>query len=107
MQSYSSIHPTQAYVFLFSTAPSVSLQFSLVDNPHTQIEEWYEDVMAKARGLCIQWDLTGAITLVASNAVWNAVPGKLANPAQVLAGSHPPAYRPRPDYDPPAVDCVY
>ena len=58
--------------------------------------------MAKARGLCIQWDLTGAITLVASDSVWNAVPGNLANPAQVLAGSHPPAYRPRPDYDPPA-----
>ncbi len=56
-----------------STAPSVSLQFSLVDNPRTQIEEWYEDVMAKARGLCIciQWDLTGAITLVASDTVWN------------------------------------
>ncbi len=46
-------------------------------------------------------DLTGAITLVASDAVWNAVPGNLANLAQVLAGSHPPAYRPRPDYDPP------
>jgi hypothetical protein len=84
-----------------STAPSVSLQFSLVDNPRTQIEEWYEAVMAKARGLCIQWDPTGAITLV-SDTVWNAVPGNLANPAQVLAGSHPPAYRPRPDYDPPA-----
>ncbi len=84
-----------------STAPSVSLRFSLVDNPRTQIEEWFEDIMAQARRLCIQWDITGAITLVASDSVWNAVPGNITNTAQVLAGSHPPAYRPRPDFDPP------
>ncbi len=34
--------------------------------------------------------------------MWNAVPGNLANQAQVLAGTHNPAYRPRPDYNPPA-----
>ncbi len=64
LHSYPSIHPTQAHVFLFLYR--MSLQFFLVDNPRTQIKEWYEDVMAKARGrgLCIQWDLTGAITLV-------------------------------------------
>jgi hypothetical protein len=80
----------------------VSLKFSLVDNPRTQIVEWFEDVSAKARGLRVQWDLTGAITLIASDEVWNAIPGNISNPAQVLAGSHPPAYRARPDYDPPA-----
>jgi hypothetical protein len=79
----------------------VSLQFSLVDNPRTQIEEWYEDVMAKARGLCIQWDLTGAITLVASDSVWNAVPGNITNLADVLARAAAPQYRARPDFDPP------
>ncbi len=84
------------------TPASVSLKFSLVDNPRTQIVEWFEDVSAKARGLCVQWDPTGAITLIASDEVWNAIPGNLANQAQVLAGTHPPAYRPRPDYDPPA-----
>ncbi len=90
-----------------STAPSVSLQFSLVDNPRTQIEEWYEDVMAKARGLCIQWDLTGAVTLVASDAVWN--PGiqcpatsRISNLIDVLARSAAPQYRARPNFDPPA-----
>jgi hypothetical protein len=84
---------------------SVSLKFSLVDNPRTQIEEWFEDVSAKARGLCVQWDPTGAITLIASDVVWNAIPGNIANLAQVLAGTHPPAYRSRPDYDPPtAID---
>ncbi len=40
--------------------------------------------------------------MIASDAVWNAIPGNLADPVQVLAGSHPPTYRPKPDYDPPA-----
>jgi hypothetical protein len=50
---------------------------------------------------------TGAITLIASDAVWNAIPGNLLNSAQaqVLAGAHAPQYRPRPAYDPPvAID---
>ena len=85
-----------------SIAPSVSLRFSLVDNPRTQIEEWYEDIMAQARRLCFQWDITGAITLVASDAVWNAVPGNITNQAAVLAQGDAPQYRARPDFDPPA-----
>jgi hypothetical protein len=36
------------------TSASVSLKFSLVDNPRTQIEKWFEDVSTKARGLCVQ-----------------------------------------------------
>jgi hypothetical protein len=43
-----------------------------------------------------------AITLIASDAVWNAIPGNIVNSAQVLAGTHPPQYQPRPDYNPPA-----
>ena len=105
IQSYPSIHPPppppKPMSSSSSTAPSVLLQFSLVDNPRTQIEEWYEDVMAKARGLCIQWDLTGAITLVASDSVWNAVPGNITNLADVLARAAAPQYRARPDFDPP------
>ena len=85
-----------------STAPSASLRFSLVDNPRTQIEEWYDDLMAQARRLCIQWDITGAITLVASDPVWNAVPGNITNLAAVLARGDAPQYRTRPDFDPPA-----
>jgi hypothetical protein len=84
-----------------STAPSVSLRFFLVDNPRTQIEEWYDDLMAQARRLCIQWDITGAISLVASDAVWNAVPGNITNLADVLARGDAPQYRARPDFDPP------
>ncbi len=82
-------------------ATSVSLQFSLADNPRTQIEEWFEDVQAKTRGLCIQWDLTGAITLVASDLVWNAVPGNITNLADVLANAAAPQHRARPDFTPP------
>jgi hypothetical protein len=62
-----------------ATAPLVSLQVSLADNARTQIEEWFEDLQAKARGLCIQWDSTGAITLVARDRVWNAVTGNITN----------------------------
>ena len=83
-------------------APSVSLQFSLADSPRTQIVEWFDDLSAKARSLCAQWDRTGAITLIATDAVWNAIPGNITNAAQVLAGTHAPAYRARPDFDPPA-----
>jgi hypothetical protein len=84
-------------------ATSVSLQFSLADNPRAQIEEWFEDVQAKARGLRIQLDadLTGAITLVASDAVWNAVPGNITNLVDTLAQAAAPQYRARPDFTPP------
>jgi hypothetical protein len=80
----------------------VMLKFSLVDSPRTLIEEWFEDLSAKARGQCVQWDQTGAISLIANDDVWNAIPGNILNPAQVLAGTHAPQYRPGPDYDPPA-----
>ncbi len=70
-----------------STAPSVSLRFSLVNTPRTQIEEEYDDLMAQARRLCIQWDITGAISLVASDAVWNAVPGNITNLAARCSGA--------------------
>jgi hypothetical protein len=96
-----SIHPLKPMSSSSSSAPSVSLQFSLVDNPRTQIEEWYEDVMAKSRGLCIQWDPTGAITLVAGDVVWNTVPGITSNLADVLARAAALQYKARPDFDPP------
>ena len=81
---------------LAAPAPSVLLRFSLA--------EWFEDISAKARGLCVQWDRTGAITLIASDQGWNAIPGNIVNQAAVLAQGAAPQYRPRPDYDydPPA-----
>ena len=53
--------------------PIVSLKFSLADDPRTHIKEWHEDLCAKAYGLCPQWDITGAITLIADDAYWNAM----------------------------------
>ena len=77
--------------------PSVSLRFSLSDNPRTQIHDWFEDLSAKARGLCsAQWDSTGAITLIATDAVWQAIPGHTTRPATAIV------YKVRPDYTPPA-----
>ena len=79
--------------------PIVSLRFPLADEPRTHIKDWYEDLSAKACGLCPQWDTTGAITLVADDAYWNAVPGHLTAPA---AAGNPAVYKARPDFTPPA-----
>jgi hypothetical protein len=75
---------------------SVSLRFSLADNPRTQIPDWFEDISAKARDLCSQWDSTGVITLIATDAVWRAIPGRTTGPANQFA------YRARPDCSAPA-----
>jgi hypothetical protein len=52
----------------------VSLKFSLVDNPRTQIEDCdlktFPQKSEEAYALCVQWGPTGAITLIASDAVW-------------------------------------
>jgi hypothetical protein len=87
---------------LAAPAPSVLLRFSLADSPRTQIVKWFEDLSAKAHGLCVQWDRTGAITLIATDPVWNAIPGNIVNQAAVLAQGAAPQYRARPDFDPPA-----
>ena len=79
--------------------PIVSLKFSLADDPRTHIKEWHEDLCAKAYGLCPQWDITGAITLIADDAYWNAMPGHITTPA---AGTTPAVYKARPDFTPPA-----
>jgi hypothetical protein len=48
--------------------------------------------------MCPQHDPTGALTLVASNAVWNQQPENLTNAAQVLASTHAAAFRVRPTW---------
>jgi hypothetical protein len=87
---------------LAAPAPSVLLRFSLADSPRSQIVDWFEDLSAKARGLCVQWDRTGAITLIATDEVWNAIPGNIVNLVAVLAQGDAPQYRARPDFDTPA-----
>ena len=79
--------------------PTVSLRFSLADEPRTHVKDWLEDLSAKASGLCPQWDTTGAITLIADAAYWNAMPGHVTTAA---TAGHPAVYKDRPDFSPPA-----
>jgi hypothetical protein len=51
--------------------------------------------------MCPQHDPTGALTLVASNALWNQQPENLTNAAQVLPGTHAAAYRVHSTWDMP------
>ncbi len=75
---------------------------SLAHAPRHNLEPWLEEAETAAVNMCSQHDLTGALTLVASNEVWNQQPENLANAAQVLVGTHAAAYRARPTWDMPA-----
>ena len=85
-----------------STHVTITLTHSLARDSRTNLETWLEEAETLARNLCPQHDPTGALTLVATDQVWNDIPVNLANRAQVLAGTHPPAYRARPTWDIPA-----
>jgi hypothetical protein len=78
-------------------AAPITLTKSLADDP---LEPWLEAVEKQARNLCPQHDITGALSLVVPDDVWNLVPGNITNPVRVAAGS-PPAYRARPTWDMP------
>ena len=81
---------------------NLTLTHSLAHDSRTNLETWLEEAETLARNLCPQHDPTGALTLVATDQVWNDIPVNLTNRAQVLAGTHPPAYRARPTWDLPA-----
>jgi hypothetical protein len=82
--------------------PAITLIQSLANDPRTNLERWQKDVEMQARNQCAQHDITGALSLVATDAVWNAVPGNITNPARVLLDD-PPDYRARPTWDMPAI----
>ncbi len=54
-----------------------------------------------ARNLCSQHNVTGALTLVVLDAVWNLIPANFANPTGVAVGDSP-QYRAHPKLDMPA-----
>ncbi len=85
-----------------STHVTITLTHSLAHDSRTNLEMWLEEAETVSRNLCPQHDPTGALTLVATDQVWNDIPVNLANRAQVLAGTHPPNYRARPTWDIPA-----
>ncbi len=62
---------------------------------------WLEEAETAAVNLCPQHDPTGALTLVATDVVWEQQPENLTNLAQVLAGTHLAVYRARPTWTMP------
>ncbi len=81
---------------------TITLSHSLATDPRTHLEAWLEDVETQARHQCPQHDITGALSLVVPDIVWNMVPGNITNVAAVAQGD-PPQYRARPTWDMPAV----
>ena len=75
---------------------------SLAHEPRIHLEAWLEEAETVAVNLCPQHDPTGALTLVATDVVWEQQPENLTNTAQVLAGSHAAVYRARPTWGMPA-----
>ena len=50
--------------------------------------------------MCAMHDVTGALTLVMTDAKWHRMPANLTNPVDVAAGQ-PAVYRNRPAFDMP------
>ena len=75
-----------------STNVTITLTHSLAHDSRTNLETWLEEAETLARNLCPQHDPTGALTLVATDQVWNEMPVNVTNPADVLNGQ-PPAQR--------------
>ena len=77
---------------------TITLSHSLATDPRTHLEAWLEDVETQARHLCPQWDLTGALTLVVPDNVWEF------NPCNIVPGvsGATPTVRARPTWDMPA-----
>ena len=73
---------------------------SLVDDPRHNLERWTENVETHARSMCAVHDVTGALTLVMTDAKWQIMPVNLTNPLDVAAGQNP-VYRNRPTFDMP------
>ena len=85
-----------------SFTQDINLTQSLADDPRNQLEKWLEDVEIHARHLYAQWDISGALILVANDAVWAEYLGNVTNMVDVLANGDPPNIRARPTWDAPA-----
>ena len=82
-------------------APTTALVItrSLVDDPRNSLKKWHEAVEYVARTQCAAWDISGALTLVASDDIWLQFPGNITNLADVLAHGDAPNIRARPTWD--------
>ena len=73
---------------------------TLANDSRAQLEPWLEEFETHARNLCAQHDVTGALTLVASDLVWESIPANQTSAVRIAAGD--PPFRDRPTWDQPA-----
>ena len=73
---------------------------TLANDSRAQLEPWLEEFETHARNLCAQHDATGALTLVASDLVWQSIPANQTSAVRIAAGD--PPFRARPTWDQPA-----
>ena len=73
---------------------------TLANDSRAQLEPWLEEFETYARNLCAQHDATGALTLVASDLVWQSIPANQTSAVRIAAGDHP--FRDRPTWNQPA-----
>ncbi len=83
MSASQTFHPTQ----------------TLANDSRAQLEPWLEEFETHARNLCAQHDVTGALTLVASDLVWQSTPANQTPAVRIAAGD--PPHRARPTLDHP------
>ncbi len=94
----SSIHPsTPTQSWLIPNSPPSPLLFWPTDLATTSRRGWKKRRQQPL--LCLQHHSTGALTLVANDAVWKQQPENLTNAAHVLAGTHAATYYTRPTWD--------
>ncbi len=67
---------------------------TLANNFRAQLEPWLEEFETHARNLCAQHDATCALTLVASDLVWQSIPANQTSTVRIAAGD--PRSFPRP-----------
>ena len=82
-----------------SAPQTIHLTQSLANDPRAQLESWLEEIETHARNICAQHDETGALTLVASDAVRNCIPANVTTAVRISAGD--PPHRTRPTWDQP------
>ena len=52
---------------------ALNLTKSLATDPRASLEPWLEEIETHDRNLCAEHDVTGALTLVAADDVWNII----------------------------------
>jgi hypothetical protein len=82
-----------------SAPQTILLTQSLANDPRAQLEPWLEEIETHDRNIYAQHDVTGALTLVASDAVWNCIPANVTTVVRIAAGD--PPHRASPTWDQP------